>query len=242
VQDPGGIPIDVDGYVGSTDVAYASPNFVLVEVAGSGGLRRVTVDPVTGHIVDRTPPVTCCPFSFSPVLTYDGATFILLYEDSATRRIHGTRITSSGVDLDPTDWDLPTGLLAGTSRIGVASLRGAPGKSPRDVRALRRDAERHVGLRRDALADLRGGRRIRDPETDGQTTAVPGQMVTYTMTVANAGPGAALRRPCQTPSRPRSGVTWTCAGSGGAVCPSSGTGSIAHTVNLPAGGSVHLAA
>ena len=38
------------------------------------------------------------------------------------------------------------------------------------------------------------------------------------------------------------GVTWTCAGTGGGTCPASGSGNINNTVNLPPGGSVTFSA
>ncbi|MBB5207154.1 beta-propeller fold lactonase family protein [Chiayiivirga flava] len=70
------------------------------------------------------------------------------------------------------------------------------------------------------------------------TTYTPGATGSFTFTVANAGPdgatgvGAAYTAPA--------GVTvsqWSCAGSGGATCPSSGSGNIAHaSLALPAGG------
>ncbi len=74
-------------------------------------------------------------------------------------------------------------------------------------------------------------------KTDGQTTAVPGQSLTYTITVSNAGPDAvtgatvsdvlpaALLAPA-----------WTCAASPGSSCTASGSGSINDTINLLGGG------
>ena len=76
-------------------------------------------------------------------------------------------------------------------------------------------------------------------KTDGVTSAVPGQSVTYTITASNAGPSAA---PTATVADtfPASCVTpaWTCTGAGGGTCTASGSGNISDTVNLPAGGSV----
>lgn len=66
-----------------------------------------------------------------------------------------------------------------------------------------------------------------------------GQPLTYTIVIDNAGPAAApmttvvdiLPATLTTPS-------WTCNGSGGGVCPLSGSGNITHNVMLSVGGSV----
>jgi uncharacterized repeat protein (TIGR01451 family) len=76
-------------------------------------------------------------------------------------------------------------------------------------------------------------------KTDGQTSATPGNTVTYTITVSNVGPsdvtGATV---ADTFPAALTGVTWTCTGAGGGTCTASGGGNIADTVNLPSGGSV----
>ena len=66
-----------------------------------------------------------------------------------------------------------------------------------------------------------------------------GAPLTYTITIANAGPAAA---PGTTvvdafPAE-YTNATWTCAGTGGATCAASGSGTIAGTVSLPAGSEV----
>ena len=65
-----------------------------------------------------------------------------------------------------------------------------------------------------------------------------GAPLTYTITVSNAGP-ASSSSTTVVDAFPADydGVTWTCAPSGGASCPASGTGTIAGSVSLPAGGS-----
>jgi uncharacterized repeat protein (TIGR01451 family) len=74
---------------------------------------------------------------------------------------------------------------------------------------------------------------------DGQTTAVPGLMLTYTIVATNPGPstvpGAMV---ADTFPAELIGVSWTCTGSGGASCTASGAGDIADSVDLPAGASV----
>jgi uncharacterized repeat protein (TIGR01451 family) len=74
---------------------------------------------------------------------------------------------------------------------------------------------------------------------DGQTTAIPGLPLTYTIVAGNPGPsdvpGATVAD-----SFPAEllGVSWTCVAAGGASCTASGAGDIADTVDLPVGGSV----
>jgi uncharacterized repeat protein (TIGR01451 family) len=76
-------------------------------------------------------------------------------------------------------------------------------------------------------------------KTDGATTAVPGQPVTYTITVTNAGPSAVLGAVVADPLPPGiTGATWTCAPAGGATCTPSGAGDLADVVDLPSGASI----
>ncbi len=79
-------------------------------------------------------------------------------------------------------------------------------------------------------------------KNDGQTNAIPGSSITYTITVNNNGPnyvtGARV-----TDSFPAilTGTTWTCAGLLGGNCTAGGSGDLNDTVNLPVGGSVTYA-
>jgi uncharacterized repeat protein (TIGR01451 family) len=74
-------------------------------------------------------------------------------------------------------------------------------------------------------------------KTDGQPSAVPGQGVTYTIVVSNAGPnGVTGATVTDTPPAALTSVAWTCAASPGSSCPASGAGSIAASVNLAVGG------
>ncbi|MET0556078.1 MAG: DUF11 domain-containing protein [Vicinamibacteria bacterium] len=74
--------------------------------------------------------------------------------------------------------------------------------------------------------------------SDGQTTAVPGQSVTYAIVVGNAGPSAVVGASVAAASvPPLAGAAWTCAASPGSSCPSSGSGPIAQAVSLLSGGS-----
>jgi uncharacterized repeat protein (TIGR01451 family) len=90
----------------------------------------------------------------------------------------------------------------------------------------------HV-FRQEVVADLAV------TKTDGQTSAVPGEALAYTLTATNAGPsGAAGATVLDTFPAALTGVTWTCVPSGGASCAPAGAGNIADAVNLPVGGTV----
>ena len=73
-------------------------------------------------------------------------------------------------------------------------------------------------------------------KSDGVTSAVPGQSVTYTIAVTNSGPsdvtGATVT---DTLPAAIASATWTCLASGGGTCIASGAGSIGDTVSLPVG-------
>jgi len=74
---------------------------------------------------------------------------------------------------------------------------------------------------------------------DGVASIHPGDVVHYTITVGDAGPGAVALAPV-TDNVPAAltGATWTCTAPGGSACgAASGTGNINTTVTLPAGGS-----
>jgi uncharacterized repeat protein (TIGR01451 family) len=74
-------------------------------------------------------------------------------------------------------------------------------------------------------------------KTNGQASSVPGQQVTYTIIVANAGPDAAVGATVvDTPPAVLAGPTWTCSASPGSACPASGSGPIDEAVALLNGG------
>ena len=76
-------------------------------------------------------------------------------------------------------------------------------------------------------------------QSNGLTSVIPGQAVTYTITASNAGPSNApaaivadvFPTACAT-------VSWTCASAGGGACAASGSGNLNETVNLPIGARV----
>ena len=73
---------------------------------------------------------------------------------------------------------------------------------------------------------------------DGVTSVTAGTSTTYTITVANSGPGAAAGTVVDNLPAALSNASWTCVGAGGGTCTAGGTDSINDPINLPAGGSV----
>ena len=74
---------------------------------------------------------------------------------------------------------------------------------------------------------------------DGLADATLGETVTYTIVVANPGPSDALGcAVADTFPVVLLNPSWTCTGAGGGTCTAAGTGNIADTADLPAGGSV----
>ncbi|HET9316806.1 MAG TPA: DUF11 domain-containing protein, partial [Vicinamibacteria bacterium] len=75
-------------------------------------------------------------------------------------------------------------------------------------------------------------------KTDGASTAVPGQAVTYTIVATNAGPSPVTNATVtDAPPATLTGVSWTCTASAGSSCPASGTATINAPVSLVVGGS-----
>ncbi|MBN8742395.1 MAG: DUF11 domain-containing protein, partial [Xanthomonadaceae bacterium] len=79
-------------------------------------------------------------------------------------------------------------------------------------------------------------------KTDGATSVVAGSSTIYTIVASNAGPSAVTGATVTDTFPMVETCTWTCAGAGGGTCTASGSGNIADTVNLPAGGSVSYSA
>ncbi|ANB19547.1 proprotein convertase P-domain-containing protein [Dokdonella koreensis] len=74
-------------------------------------------------------------------------------------------------------------------------------------------------------------------KTDGVTSVIQGGSTTYTITASNAGPSNASGATVTDTFPASLTCTWTCVGAGGGTCTAAGSGNIADTVNLPAGGS-----
>ena len=81
-------------------------------------------------------------------------------------------------------------------------------------------------------------------KTDNQTLAIPGAPLTYTITVQNAGPSDVAGAPVSDPfPPPLTDASWSCTATPGGSCGApSGTGPIATTVDLPAGGAATFTA
>jgi uncharacterized repeat protein (TIGR01451 family) len=74
-------------------------------------------------------------------------------------------------------------------------------------------------------------------KTDGVTSVVSGDSVTYTIVASNAGPSAVTNAPV-TDSVPAglSGGTWACSASGGSSCTAGGSGNLNGTASMLTGG------
>jgi uncharacterized repeat protein (TIGR01451 family) len=75
-------------------------------------------------------------------------------------------------------------------------------------------------------------------KSDADVTAVPGEPLTYSVTVSNLGPHAVVGATVQDNfPPPLAGVVWTCSASPGSTCPGSGSVNIDDPVDLLSGGS-----
>jgi uncharacterized repeat protein (TIGR01451 family) len=117
------------------------------------------------------------------------------------------------------------GTLDNTATVSAPS--GAPDQFPADNTATDSDT-------------IIPGADLTVTKTDGQATAVPGQVISYTITVTNSGPNPVSGVTVSDPATPSlTGVAWTCSPSGGASCgAAAGPGDISDTVDLPVGGTV----
>ncbi len=137
--------------------------------------------------------------------------------------------------------DMPPNLMGNYHILGAspaynggAAGKGAVSAPPFDIDGEGRPAFGAYDIGADEIPAANANLGI--AKTDGVTSVSPGGSVTYTITVNNAGPNAATGA-AVTDTMPAAltDVTWTCAPA--AVCASaSGSGNIATTVSLPAGG------
>jgi uncharacterized repeat protein (TIGR01451 family) len=73
--------------------------------------------------------------------------------------------------------------------------------------------------------------------TDGVTSVIAGNSVTYTIVATNAGGDDIIGAAVADTFPSDLTCTWTCAGSGGGACAAAGSGNIANLASLPVGGS-----
>ena len=74
-------------------------------------------------------------------------------------------------------------------------------------------------------------------KSDGQSTATPGEPVTYTLVASNSGPGDVTAASVNDVMPPvLQAATWTCVASPGSACAPGGSGDIADVIDLAAGG------
>jgi uncharacterized repeat protein (TIGR01451 family) len=127
-------------------------------------------------------------------------------------------------------WDAAAGDAFGSS-VALHGNLAAVG-SPLDDTTGGVDSGSAYAYRRSSLADLG------ITKTDGQTTASPGEQITYTIVVSNAGPEA-INGAIVADAVPAAllGTTWTCSATAGSTCTPGGAGNINDPVNLLVGGS-----
>ena len=133
------------------------------------------------------------------------------------------RVVASGdANVDINDSDIPLGLELGSSFSDPEIVTVPDGDSV---------------VKNTGYIPLSTSADLSITKTDGVTTAVPGNSISYTILVANNGPSAVTGATVSdTMPSDLTGVTWTCSGSGGASCSGSGSGNISDTVNIPVGG------
>jgi uncharacterized repeat protein (TIGR01451 family) len=214
----------------------------------NGGNDVFVYDRITGQIAlaSHTPASTTTAGNGAAVkvgISADGSKVVFL--SAATDLVTGQTDVASTNDLFLYDVATrnvsllshratsATAGLAVSAEIGALSTDGSViGFSTPDSNVVAND---HNGRYDVFLWINESGTDLEISKTDGLSSAVPGQTVTYLITVRNLGQvpvaGATV-----TDSFPAAfqGVSWTCAAAGGASCAASGAGSLAQGVNLPA--------
>jgi hypothetical protein len=95
---------------GAYGVAYLSPSFMIV-YSNQGIIYRARVTPATGAIVDTGVALTSACCAYRPTIALDGSTALVMYAAQVGNdyALRGTRLSSTGTDLDPTDFNVATG-------------------------------------------------------------------------------------------------------------------------------------
>ncbi|MDX9733828.1 MAG: hypothetical protein RBU36_06860, partial [Thermoanaerobaculia bacterium] len=177
---------------------------------------------VTGATVSDTFPATLTGASWTCVASGGGSCTA-----SGSGNISDTVNLPSGATatytVTATVSATATGTLANTATVSIPA--GVTDPTPGDNNATDTDT-------------LSPSADLSITKTDGVTTVIPGNSVTYTIVATNAGPSAVTAATvADTFPATLTGVTWTCVASGGGSCTASGPGNISDTVNLPVGAS-----
>jgi uncharacterized repeat protein (TIGR01451 family) len=178
---------------------------------------------VPGASVLDTPPAALsgaswtCSASAGSSCTAGGTGGI---SDMSSLLVGGTATYTLTASIDPA----ATGTLANTATVAIPP----GGTDP--------DAGNDSATDTDTLTPVAD---LAVTKTDGQTAAVPGQAVSYTITATNAGPSvAAGALVADAIPATLQGATWTCSASPGSSCAASGSGGISDTVTALVGASL----
>jgi uncharacterized repeat protein (TIGR01451 family) len=204
---------------GQTNAAPGAPLTYTIVVSNAGP------NGVTGAGVADTFPGTLSGVTFTAAATGGAAGFTA----SGSGDINDTANLPSGSTItytvQATLSAAATGTLANTATVGVpagVTDNNLANNSATDTDTVAPQADLQI------------------TNTDGQTNAAPGALLTYTIVVSNAGPndvtGAGV---ADTFPATLSGVTFTAAATGGATgFSASGSGNINDTANLPSGSTI----
>jgi uncharacterized repeat protein (TIGR01451 family) len=242
VLEPSGIPIETGpAYVTCEEcaVAYGAQNYIVTYSEGNA-LRRVKIDAATGTVLG-TILLAGNEFINQPAIAYNSGTFVVLYRvfvPGGPSLLRGTRLDATGADIDPVDWYVTTTQGMVYRRSALAAPPSSAG--PAIVAYSRYDPTPGVtsDRGRSRLIFYQISADLAVTKTDGQTTAVPGEPVTYTIAVSNSGPDAvAAVHVLDAFPGALSGTTWTCIASPGSSCTAAGSGDIDDFAMLAANGS-----
>ncbi len=213
---------DTDTIVVSADLAVTVTDGVSEVVAGTATTYAITVsnpgpsDAAGATVTDAFPAAITgvswsCAGTGSAVCTASGSGDIA---DTVSIPAGEAVVYTAVAAVDPA----ATGTLSNSAAASFAFDPVAANNSSTDEDTVRREVEIQVAV------------------TDGRCSIVPPDSATYLIEVRNLGPSSVSDAALEDlfPAV-LSGVSWTCAATGGGVCPASGSGDITGTVGLPAG-------
>ncbi len=216
----------------STDPSYTGANAADVAVSNTDDdVAGITVTPTTGLTTTEAGGTATFTVVLASKPTADVT--IALSSSDATE---GT--VPASVTFTPTNWNTAqtvtvTGVADNLDDGDVAySILTAPATSTDTTyNGVNATDVAVTNIDNDITADLAV------TNTNGVSAVTAGGSTTYTIVVSNAGPGGIVGATV-TDTAPANVTfgTWTCVASSGSTCPATGTGDIAATVNLLAGG------